>query len=513
MENNNYIINNHRNEQGHKNSVSVDDEVQKLFKRSNGKITQQDFINLKNKHNDEDIVNQIQQAFVEKYTSITKRAKKFAQLIKDKYGNSEYPFHIILEKAEKYKNKHSLSELEFNEFQRIYENELVGLKSTEIFIPSTNLQQVLGSVTVDYQGFTNKLTDTDYKILQEILKLNASTKHLHSTVFIQSLQYEDLATEALTGKYNSQFNYGSDHVHPVVAALFLPKIDVLETHFIRSNISNIVKTRYNKENFTNIPDALLYDAFTKDPNDVVCDAKSTLVDLYNRAQLQSNLWSEIIGLRSGKYYNSSSRNFISAVDSCKMNRHDSPELIYGRHDGTIFKRILSAFSFRPTMLHTITAAPQFTTNPYQQHIRPVSFHVPMINLKIPIDNNNNNPILLSDAFEQVQHLFVNGYVVPKQTSLVLSNGVLFFYVDRRANIVYNSQSMPSFTFNKIPSAISGFDRLNRRPVNFEEEIRIRSNKYKLRSVVVSEVNILSGQNDVVIGSSAMFTEYPDIDKN
>ena len=54
-----------------------------------------------------------------------KRAKKFAQLIKDKYGNSEYPFHIILEKAEKYKNKHSLSELEFNEFQRIYENELV----------------------------------------------------------------------------------------------------------------------------------------------------------------------------------------------------------------------------------------------------------------------------------------------------------------------------------------------------------------------------------------------------
>ena len=126
-----------------------------MFKRSNGKITQQDFINLKNKHNDEDIVNQIQQAFVEKYTSITKRAKKFAQLIKDKYGNSEYPFHIILEKAEKYKNKHSLSELEFNEFQRIYENELVGLKSTEIFIPSTNLQQVLGSVTVDYQGFTN----------------------------------------------------------------------------------------------------------------------------------------------------------------------------------------------------------------------------------------------------------------------------------------------------------------------------------------------------------------------
>ena len=513
MENNDYIKNNQRKDSGNKSSISIDDEVQKLFKRSNGKITQQDFINIKNKYNDEDIVNQIQQAFVEKYTSITKKAKKFAVLIKDKYGNSQIPFHVILEKAEKYKNKHSLSELEFNEFQRIYENELVGLKSTEVFIPSNNLQQALGSITVDYQNFNSNLNDADYRILQEIIKLNASTKYLHSSVFIQSLQYEDMATEALTGKFSKQFNNGSDHVHPVIAALFLPKIDVLETHFIRSNISNIIRTRYNKENFSNIPDALLYDAFTKDPNDVVCDSKSTFVDLYNRALLQTNLWSEVISLRSGKYYNNTSRNFINSVDACKMNRHDSSELIYGRNDNTIFKRILAAFSFRPTMLHTVTAGPQFSTNPYQQHIRPVSFHVPMINLKIPISNNDKDPIDLSGAFEQVQQLFVNGYVVPKHTSLVLSNGVLFFCIDRRANIVYNSQLVPSFAFNKIPSAISGFDRLNRRLVNFEQEIRIRSNTYRLRSVVVSEVNTLSGQNDIVIGSSAMFIQYPELDKN
>ena len=235
--------------------------------------------------------------------------------------------------------------------------------------------------------------------------------------------------------------------------------------------------------------------------------------MYNRALLQTNLWSEVISLRSGKYYNNTSRNFINSVDACKMNRHDSSELIYGRNDNTIFKRILAAFSFRPTMLHTVTAGPQFSTNPYQQHIRPVSFHVPMINLKIPISNNDKDPIDLSGAFEQVQQLFVNGYVVPKHTSLVLSNGVLFFCIDRRANIVYNSQLVPSFAFNKIPSAISGFDRLNRRLVNFEQEIRIRSNTYRLRSVVVSEVNTLSGQNDIVIGSSAMFIQYPELDKN
>ena len=492
-----------------KNSPLVDDEVQKLFKRNGGKINQQDFQNLRTRIGNEELVEKIQRLFVEKYTEISKKAKKFAQLIREKYANSQYPFHILIEKAYKYKVKHHLTDEEFGEFQRIYENELIGLKSPEVFTYNTNLQKVLGNVSVDYQGFTTKLSDTDYKVLQDILKLYASSKSLHSQVLLQSMQYEDCGKEAFAGKYRRDFHNVANHVHPVIAALFLPKIDILEQHFIHSNIANIVKTRYNKEQFTSMSDAILYDALVKDPNDVVCDSRSTIVDLHNRAQLQNQLWNAVLSLRNGQYYNSSSSEFINAIDTCRMNRYDSPDLVYGRYDGTILKRLLSAFSFRPTVVTTMPVYQVFNTNPYQQNIKPIVTYVPMINLKLPYTANDMSPIELKEALEQNQLLLENGIVVPKNTSLIYSRGVLFFYIDRRANIIYNTHSHPSFVFNKLPSAVSGFERINQRPINFDITIPIRNDVYRLRSVILSEVNDLANEKDLVVGSSTTIMIHQD----
>ena len=111
---------------------SVDDEVQKLFKKNNGKISSADFMKLRQKYNDSDLVDKIQKAYLDKQGSIIKKAKKFAQLIRDKYSNQHYPFHVLLEKARLFKVKHGLTDDEFTEFQRIYEQELVGQKSLEV---------------------------------------------------------------------------------------------------------------------------------------------------------------------------------------------------------------------------------------------------------------------------------------------------------------------------------------------------------------------------------------------
>jgi len=147
--------NNLKNSQRNKNgdNLSVNDEVQKLFKKSNGKISQQDFQMLKNKYNNDELVNKIQKAFIDKHTHITKKAKKFAQLIREKYADSNYPFHVLIEKAYKYKVKHRLTDEEFSEFQRIYENELVGMKSPDVLAYPTNLQNVLGNVSINYMTF------------------------------------------------------------------------------------------------------------------------------------------------------------------------------------------------------------------------------------------------------------------------------------------------------------------------------------------------------------------------
>jgi len=489
---------------------SVDDEVQKLFKKNNGKISSADFMKLRQKYNDSDLVDKIQKAYLDKQGSIIKKAKKFAQLIRDKYSNQQYPFHVLLEKARLFKVKHGLTDDEFTEFQRIYEQELVGQKSLEVITPSTNMMKVLGSINIDFQGFAHKLGDNDYKILQEILKLHASSRPLHAQVLLQSMQYRDCDFEAITGEYRRELGHKpTDSIHAVIAAMFLPKIDELETHFLHSNIAGIIKARYNSEPLTNRPDYELFYALTNDPNDVVCDSRSSLQDLYNRAHVQNQLWNCVLNLRNGQYYNTGFRDFIGSVDMCRLNKQDNPDLIYGRYDGTILKRLLSAFSFRPTIVSTTPIYNIVNVNPYQQNVRPVVTAVPMINLRLPPTINDDTPVSLSDALDQHQYFIENGAMVPRHTSLIYSRGVLFFFVDRRANVIRYNDMQP-FNISRLPLSVSGFERLNDREVDFDDQITIRSDVYHLRSVVLAEINRNSPERNLVVGSSAIVMLHQDL---
>jgi hypothetical protein len=501
------VKNNQRNRPTHNESAgsSIEDEVKKLFRKNNNKISSADFLKLRQKYDDADLVENIQKAYLEKHAMISKKAKKFAQLIREKYSNENYPFHILLEKARLFKVKHNLSEEEFAEFQRIYEQELVGLKSPDVISPYTNLMKVLGSINVDFQGFNTKLDDNQYKVLQEILRLFASSRHLHAQVLLQSMQYRDCDFEALTGTFARDLGHRpGDSIHPVIAAMFLPKISILENHFLYS-----VKARYTAESLSNRPDYELFYALTQDPNDVVCDNRSPMADLLNRAQLQNQLWNCVLNLRNGQYYNSTFREFIGAVDVCRLNKQDNPDLVYGRYDGTILKRLLSAFSFRPTVVSTTPVYQVININPYQQNVGPVVTAVPMINLRLPPSMNEDTPISLSDALEQHQFFLENGTIVPRQTSLIYSRGVLFFFVDRRANILRFNDMQP-FNIARLPATVSGFERINDREVNFEDTIKIRGDTYQLRSVVLAEVNRNAAENNIVVGSSAIFMLHANL---
>lgn len=497
------------NQKNRRNDDSVEDEVQKLFRKNNGKISSVDFMKLRQKYDDAELVEKIQKAYLDKHSTISKKAKKFAQLIREKYSNQQYPFHVLLEKARLFKVKHGLSDDEFAEFQRIYEQELVGLKSPEVVIPSTNMMKVLGSINVDFQGFALKLNDNDYKFLQELLKLYSASRPLHAQVLLQSMQYRDCDFEALTGQYRRELGQRpTESIHPVIAAMFLPKIEELETHFLHSNIAGIVKARYNGESLTNRPDYELFYSLTNDPNDVVCDNRSSIQDLLNRAQVQHQLWNCVLNLRNGQYYSATFRDFIGSVDMCRLNKQDNPDLVYGRYDGTILKRLLSAFSFRPTIVSTTPVYNIVNLNPYQQNVRPIVTAVSMINLRLPPTINDNTPINLQDALDQHQYFIENGAMIPRHTSLIYSRGVLFFFVDRRANVIRYNDMQP-FNIARLPLSVSGFERLNDREVDFKDEIPIRSDVYQLRSVVLAEVNRNAPEKNLVVGSSAVIMIHAD----
>ena len=491
------------------NKSTVDDEVRRLFKKNKGQVDANEFVKLRSKYDNQDLVDQIQTLYLEKHQKIVKRAKKFATLIREKYSNQNYPFHVLLEKAYKFKQKHGLSEEEFAEFKRIYEQELVGAKSPDVLLPTTNMMKVLGTMSTGFEGPKFKVSDADYKHLQEILKLHASSRPLHAQVMLQSIQYQDCAYEALTGEYKKELGMRpGEHVHPVVAALFFPKIQYVEDHFIYANMAGIVKARYQEEALTTRPDYELFYALVTDPNDVVCNNSSPVVDLLNRCNVQQQLWNSVLHLRNGQYYGVQHREFVSSVDICKLNKYDNPDLIYGRHDGTVVKRLLSAFSYRPTVVATTPVYQMFSTNPYHQTIRPVVTTVPMINLRLPVNLTNNAAVNLDDALSQNQFFLEGNVVVPKHTDLIYSRGVLIFYVDRRAHVMRVHGHAP-FNMGQFPQALAGFERLNDRRVNFSSTIPIRGDQYNLRSVVLSEVNKSVANQNIVVGSSTAVMIHAD----
>jgi hypothetical protein len=492
------------------NTGNIEQEVQNLFYK-NITPSRETFAKLLQKYGDAGLVDKIFEAYNEKHHYIVKKAKKFAYLIREKYANSNYPYHVLLEKARLYKVKHGLTNEEFAEFQRIYEQDLIGMKSPEIMIPRNNMTKALGNLNHEYQSGDGKFNDTDFKYLQEILKLHAASKSLHSQVIIQSMQYKEFDSEAMNGTYESKLGHKrTDAIHPVIVGMFIPKITQLENHFLYSNIAGIVKSRYNNERLNNRPDYELFYALTNDHNDVVCDSQSSMQDLLNRALVQNQLWNSVLNLRNGQYFAGGFRDFISAIDICRANKYDTPDLIYGRYDGTILKRLLATFSFRPTLVTTRAEKMQnVIVNPYHQFVRPIVTTVPMINIRLNVSDETYD--LEQKGLKQSQLFLENGFVSTRETSVIYSKEVLFFFIDRRVSIIRYSDMLP-YSLDRLPTSVAGFENIHLSPVSVPLQIKVNNehDKYVFVSGIVADCVKIKDANHVT-GSSTILRYQPESD--
>ena len=512
---------------------TVDKEVTNLFNLKDKSQYSHALLSLHQKYKDDDLVNRIQEIFIKKQRTIIIGAKKFAEAFRKRYGTSDMPYHLLLSKARTHAKKHHIDEAIFIEFQRMYEQELVGAnKTSEVVIPITNLMKVLGNINSNIEGelIINK---SDNSNLQNIITEWKQSKQLHAQTLIQGLQYTDLHKVALSGIIDKTEHNPAEHIHPVIAAMFLPKIELFESHFLQSNIGSIVNSRYNQETLTTRPDYELFYNMVTDPNDVVCDNHTPIVDLLNRSRLQQHLWNSVLHLRNGQYYGTSFNEFIRSVDNCKLNKYDNPDFTYGRHDGTIIKRLLSAFSFRPTVIATLPVSQVFSMNPYSQNIRPTVTSIPMINVRLnayqdkpitvgstAISGNPRNPVKLSKCLTQQQTFIEGNTLIQRISDVIYSRQVLIFYIDRRAHVLKFGHP---FNITRLPTAIAGFERINTHPVDLECKITVkpesnRPDTYCLRSVVVAEIQPSDvntrDSRSIVIGSSSFIYDYDyNYDKN
>ena len=74
-----------------------------------------------------------------------------------------------------------MSDEEFEEFRRIYEQELAGTSTNDIVVPNTNMMKVLGTITTDLKGFHMKVSGDDGRHLNEIASLHNNSKNLHAS--------------------------------------------------------------------------------------------------------------------------------------------------------------------------------------------------------------------------------------------------------------------------------------------------------------------------------------------
>ena len=499
------------------NSKNLNAEVQALLRKSKGKLTQDDLNQLTKKYNNRDLAQKIQNMFIQKYQKISKRANKFAQIIAAKYQASPMPYHLRLEKALKYKQQYNLSDDEFALFRRIYELELRGVGKDEVFRPVTNMSKVLGAPSSSWganQEFN--VTDKEFKHLQEILKVEAESRHLHKNVFVQSMTYTDCDMKVpVTSVFRPELKHKlTSHVHPVVVALFWPRFKSVESRFLHSNIAGLIKSRYEKKPIGSKSNyELLYD-LRVDPNDIVCDDSSPMLDLCNRAKLQVALWNNVLNLRNGLVFANSGAELTAAVDMCRMNKNDTPDIMFGRHDATVLKRLVSAFSFRPTIVKSLPHAtnPSYFSN-YNVTVRPTINSISMINMRLPFDPATSDPLSVRKATEEQHQFFMlhNGKFESRRTQLFYSKEVCIFYIDRRTTHIKLKDYKP-FSLNNLPSAMIGLEKVSIHPIAYDGDIKIQHREYKLKSVLcINTTNKLTNNSKLehVLGTSCIVRREND----
>jgi len=501
---------------GSQKDSTIGREVSELMK--NGFNDDIAWSRLQSKHaGNRDLINAIFDAYKSRLSEVHRRAKKFRELILTKY--SALSDAELFRKARKYKKKYNMSDDDFNMFFILVTSDKMA--QTLFSLPNSSMAKTLGYDQLFATANELKVKPEEYSVVEEIKKMHATTKDLHAQVIIQSLSYRDIAPEAITGKYDATKHNPYSCIHPVVAALFLPRVKILDEMMLMANIGHIVTCKAERKPIMTKPDLELYWNMVSDPNDNVCNShQSAIHDLKNRFELQTRLWEAVLLLRQGRYYGSElslSNKFLMAVENCRNSVYESADLAYVKDEGTVMRKLLNAFSFRPTIvsLRRLISMVPGTTLPFG--MSPLDMTgisnvttVPMITLRLPLNlSGTQKALALKDSLNQVQHFIEHKMLVPKTMEIVYSRDVIFFYVARRFQTLNITRLNTPYNFNNLPMTVAGWEKLNDFPVDFEPFININNDTFNLKSVILAESN--KYRRNLIVGSSAVVVKSSDDD--
>jgi len=467
----------------------------------------------------QELVNNIMEEHKKKLNYIYRKVKKFKNLLLDRYNTLNLTNQELLAKAKKYQRKYKLTDDEFDMFIILLKTDTTAKYALGSQIPTSNMAKTLGYDDFLAKTATLSVKPDEQSTIEEIVNLYGVTKPLHAQVVLQSLTYEDCGPEALVGKFDANKQNVYSYISPIVAALFIPKIKLIDERMLMANIGYIVSSKAKSQRIQTLPDFNLYWSMISDPNDTACHEINAVQDLKNRFILQTQLWDAVLNLRQGKYFYNDPNGlakFMHALENCRNIIHDAPDLTYIKDEGTILRRLLSTFSLYPTYVSVsrmmgmlFGLGTGFPTSPMEAAGFANITRIPMVTLRLPLKLGKSDiHMSLDDALVQPQWFVENKTIVPKTLQIIHSNDCIIFYVGRRYQTINIAKMTMPYNFTNLPMTISGVESLNTYPVNAPKIMDIINDRYALRSVVVVETVPLGNKN-IIVGSSTLILRPSD----
>lgn len=465
---------------------------------------------------------------------IRKVVTKFLGKINTSYGHLDIP--ELIKKGLKHAEKYGLTDAQKKVFiNHVMKGDIYNTYSYQNELRYSPMAKFLGFDAV--RGQMIRISPKDHSKLNELQILYDETKQIHADVKTQIFNYRDCAPEAITGKYDRTKHNVNVSVHPVLAALFIPKIDAIERRMLYTNIARMVLSRgqaYLRDaNFhlqSNIAPGELDAEFelchdiAHDPNALEYFKDDSPIDnILKRFRCQIELYQCVLNLRQGRYYstgygqNDGISGFIRVINSYDWTFFDSPELFHVQDEGTVLRKLLAVFSLRPTF----TQLSSYTNRYGLGHTtitgmsKTVFVNIPIVNIKLPMDpvgGQKYHAIPLRQALTQTDYFIEHKIVVPKNKSVIYSNKVAFFYANRRfPSVNFNALSM-NMRCVSLPVSFVNQTTINHSILSFEPSFRIGRDWFDLRSVVILQRPPINGV-DIAIGCSALIVSDQNVSGN
>lgn len=468
---------------------------------------------------------------------IRKHARRFIEKIDQHYGLHDVP--TIVSKANKFAQKHQLSALERD---TIISMALKG----DVYNTVNPVNDLKYSEMSKFMGIESpvgqvlNIQSKDYAPLNEIVKLFESNRILHSDIKNQLNLYKDCAVEAISGTYDKSKHNVSTHIHPVIVALFVPKIDAVDKRMLLTNIARVVLRRalpyVNRhiQLYDNLLDGEeeaeweLTSDITQDPNSLAYFSDDTpITNIMKRFKIQLELWKNVLNLRQGRYYasgyddNEGVTGLLRTLSQYDWNYFDAPDMFHLQDEGTVLRKLLAVFSLRPTFtqVSSLVQRSYMGMQNFTGLSRVAFLRIPIINVRLPtiVQGNAGLPmpeIHLERSMNQTDYFIENKLFVPKTKSVMFSKDLLFFHVNRRYQTVNVANLAYKFSYTSMPyqSFNVGQTRINDLPVGFNNQLALNREMFTLRSVVtvyrppIAE-NIAAGSSCMIVKEDNASLDY------